>query len=232
MRLTFCFLFSILISACYVPNQTVWQDGATNKTLPRSSSSNTTDIGEMPSKPGACYAKCVMPDETIDHLIDVVPVFKGDDNIQDVVLDTVDYEIQRGGTQWIKKKADRNCRSANPDDCLVWCLVETESIIEEYIIVRDTTQTSQFKMTEIFSKTVEKPGGHIAWVEVVCESDITKNLANEIQSFLANENYYTGNITGILGIETKSALKKYQEENGLPVGNLNFETLEAMDISY
>ncbi|NNE38120.1 MAG: hypothetical protein HKN08_07425, partial [Gammaproteobacteria bacterium] len=27
-------------------------------------------------------------------------------------------------TKWVKRRADRNCLSANPDDCLVWCLVE------------------------------------------------------------------------------------------------------------
>ncbi len=27
-------------------------------------------------------------------------------------------------TMWVKKKVDNNCVSADPDDCLVWCLVE------------------------------------------------------------------------------------------------------------
>jgi len=27
-------------------------------------------------------------------------------------------------TKWVKKKADKNCLSADPNDCLVWCLVE------------------------------------------------------------------------------------------------------------
>ncbi len=34
----------------------------------------------------------------------------------------VDY--QASGTEWVKKKADRNCLSDDPNDCLVWCLVE------------------------------------------------------------------------------------------------------------
>ncbi len=34
----------------------------------------------------------------------------------------VDY--QASGTEWVKKKADRNCFSDDPNDCLVWCLVE------------------------------------------------------------------------------------------------------------
>ncbi len=27
-------------------------------------------------------------------------------------------------TKWVKKKAERNCLSSDPNDCLVWCLVE------------------------------------------------------------------------------------------------------------
>ena len=40
--------------------------------------------------------------------------------------ETVTERIQTAAasTRWEKRKADRNCLSANPDDCLVWCLVE------------------------------------------------------------------------------------------------------------
>ena len=34
-------------------------------------------------------------------------------------------ETKPASTKWVKKRADANCLSANPDDCLVWCLVET-----------------------------------------------------------------------------------------------------------
>jgi len=33
-------------------------------------------------------------------------------------------ETSPATTKWVKKKADRNCLSADPNDCLVWCLVE------------------------------------------------------------------------------------------------------------
>jgi len=33
-------------------------------------------------------------------------------------------ETTAATSRWIRKRADRNCLSANPDDCLVWCLVE------------------------------------------------------------------------------------------------------------
>ena len=33
-------------------------------------------------------------------------------------------EIRSASTKWIREKSDRNCLSADPEDCFVWCLVE------------------------------------------------------------------------------------------------------------
>ena len=37
---------------------------------------------------------------------------------------TEQKEVAPKGTKWVKKRGDQNCLSQNPDDCLVWCLVE------------------------------------------------------------------------------------------------------------
>ena len=37
---------------------------------------------------------------------------------------TETIEISPATTKWTKSKADKNCLSADPNDCLVWCLVE------------------------------------------------------------------------------------------------------------
>ncbi len=42
----------------------------------------------------------------------------------DNVKETETIITQPASTKWVKKKADRNCLSADPNDCLVWCLVE------------------------------------------------------------------------------------------------------------
>ncbi len=33
-------------------------------------------------------------------------------------------EVRPPTTKWVRKKADRDCLSADPDDCFVWCMVE------------------------------------------------------------------------------------------------------------
>lgn len=38
--------------------------------------------------------------------------------------------IKPSSVQWVKKKADRNCQSADPNDCLVWCMVEVPAEVE------------------------------------------------------------------------------------------------------
>jgi len=38
------------------------------------------------------------------------------------VTETV--ELKPSTTKWVKRQADKNCLSADPNDCLVWCLVE------------------------------------------------------------------------------------------------------------
>lgn len=38
---------------------------------------------------------------------------------------TEGVETKPATTKWVKKQADANCLSADPNDCIVWCLVET-----------------------------------------------------------------------------------------------------------
>jgi hypothetical protein len=48
------------------------------------------------------------------------------ENPRDIALtEVIPFENKPADTKWVKKIATENCRSANPDDCLVWCLVNT-----------------------------------------------------------------------------------------------------------
>jgi len=41
-------------------------------------------------------------------------------------------EIRAASTRWVRKKADRDCLGADPEDCFVWCLVETPAQYVEF----------------------------------------------------------------------------------------------------
>jgi len=49
------------------------------------------------------------------------------ENVDEVaIIESIPVEFVPASNQWVKKKADRNCLSADPNDCLVWCLVEVK----------------------------------------------------------------------------------------------------------
>ena len=42
-----------------------------------------------------------------------------------------EIEVQAATKKWVKQKADKNCLSADPEDCLVWCLVDVPAVNEK-----------------------------------------------------------------------------------------------------
>ena len=70
------------------------------------------------------------------------------------------------------------------------------------------------------------------WREVVCGNNITKGLIKNIQNALREKGYDPGEENKSFNAETKAALKIFQEDNRLPVGQLDFETLDSLGIRY
>ncbi|NJN77311.1 MAG: peptidoglycan-binding protein [Saprospiraceae bacterium] len=190
-------------------------------------------------------------------------------------------EIAPATTKWVKRRADKNCLSANPDDCLVWCLVEvpaqyetitktvlktpattkTVEIPAEYQtvtkqVVKNPAQTRQIDIpaeyktvkklvvkTPAQTRTIEIPaeyktvsirkltkkGGFSEWREVLCPKDVDAKIT-QIQIALRDRGYNPGPIDNIFGAQTKAALIKFQKSSGLPVGQLDKETLKALGV--
>lgn len=226
-NLLLCTLLSLTICSCYVPGQIVWQDqGAGPSSRPRTMSD------KMPTKPGSCFARCLMPDMTETKVIDELPLYTGTETDKGVELDSLDVVKSPASTKWIKKKADKNCLSANPEDCLVWCLVEQPAVLESYIYVKDTSATKLFKMTQITSTDIVKPGGYTEWKEVICDNKMSDKLITDVQSFLASEYQLSNITTGEWDAPTRNALKQYQTDKELPIGQLDLETLDSMGVQY
>ena len=70
------------------------------------------------------------------------------------------------------------------------------------------------------------------WREVICNNQVTDYTYRQIQDALRSRGYNPGPSDNVFGSQTKSALTKFQKENGLPVGQLDFETLKALGIKY
>jgi hypothetical protein len=169
-------------------------------------------------------------------------------------------EVAPATTKWVKRRADKNCLSANPDDCLVWCLVEVpakyETITKTVLKTPATTKTveipaeyqtvtKQVVKTPAQTRTIEIPaefktvsirkltkkGGFSEWREVICPKDVTTARITQIQRALRDKGYNPGPIDNIFGAQTKAALIKFQKANGLPVGQLDTETLKALGVN-
>jgi hypothetical protein len=82
----------------------------------------------------------------------------------------------------------------------------------------------------VTKKSVSRKGGFSEWREVVCNDGVTVSLVRQVQRALRERGYDPGPDDNVMGSQTKSALVKFQKDKGLPSGNLNIETLNALGV--
>lgn len=85
------------------------------------------------------------------------------------------------------------------------------------------------RQTVTRKKLVQK-GGFSQWEEAPCEDRMTTAKIRRIQEALKDKGYDPGPIDDVLGAQTKEALKKFQQAEGLPIGGLNLKTLAALGV--
>ena len=172
---------------------------------------------------------------------------------------TEDVLVTPATQQWVKGTADAGCLSANPADCQVMCLKEipavykkvTRKTVKTPATREEVAVPAQYKV--VTKKVVDQParqekievpatykdvtrkelvskGGYSDWREILCADKLTTAKRAEIQKALKANGYDPGAIDNSFGGKTKEALIKYQQDKGLPVGNLNIETLKSLGI--
>ncbi len=188
---------------------------------------NAQPEARMPSEPGKCFAKCLIQDKFLT-ITDSFPIYS---NIENIDYDIELIELHPSCQKWVTKKADKDCESDDPNDCLVWCLIDVEELTKEVKIPINPSLAGELSYEVYESKKLISKGGWTEWREVVCGKDVTKDLVKKVQFALVEKGYLgeTG-INNILGKETKAALVLFQKENELPVGQLDFETLASLGI--
>lgn len=197
------------------------------------SSSGQTKISkkQFVDEHGVCWKECLMPSIYEDE-ITTYNVFTGNESDESVDLEEISIEIKPASTQWVKKKADRNCLSADPNDCLVWCLVESPAETETFTILKDTSQSTNFEVKEIVKKKLIKKGGYVEKQKTICDDKVSADLVMNLQLMLDKQKYETGPPTQTITTLLKSGLYKYQKDNNLPVGILNLQTLDKLGVEY
>lgn len=84
------------------------------------------------------------------------------------------------------------------------------------------TVTNRIKVTDSF----------LEWRSILCETNTNGSIVRNLQRALSVAGHNPGSVDGILGAATLSAVKDYQRQKNLAVGQLTIETLKSLGVSY
>lgn len=103
---------------------------------------------------------------------------------------------------------------------------------EIWEVVKRPKRTTEFEWKTYVETKVRN--GYTKWFEVLCVDKVNTSTITQIQKALREEGYlkYSGTKDKQLDSETKEALKQFQRDFNLPVGNLDLETLAALGVDY
>ncbi|MFC1774509.1 peptidoglycan-binding protein [Pseudomonadota bacterium] len=80
------------------------------------------------------------------------------------------------------------------------------------------------------AKRAKVSGESLEWQQVLCETNMTKDIAIRVQQALKDAGYNIGVVDGIPGGATMRAVDDYQRSKGLPTGGLTIRTLESLGV--
>lgn len=172
---------------------------------------------------------------------------------------TEDIMVSPATQKWVKGVANAGCLSANPADCQVMCLQQVPAVYKKVArkvvktpaykqditvpaevkivpkqVVDQPARQEQIEIPATYKKVIRKvlvrKGGYSEWKEILCADKLTASKIIAIQQALKDKGYEPGPLDDVFGTQTKAALIKYQQDKGLPEGNLNMETLKSLGV--
>ena len=116
--------------------------------------------------------------------------------------------------------------------------VRQEEVPAKYKVVkvRKLMSAAQEKRTEIpaeyksVTKRQKVGDERLEWRQVLCETNMTKDIVTRVQQSLKDAGYNPGSIDGVVGGGTLRAVDNYQREKNLPRGGLTIRTLESLGV--
>jgi hypothetical protein len=168
-------------------------------------------------------------------------------------------EVERPYTTWELNKSDR-CRTDSGQPVRdVFCLVnhaavtktirtehcvkpatcEKITIPAEYETIRRQKMVSPATTRRItipaeydeVQKTLLVCAGHMEWQRVVCEASTNAETANAVKLALATKGFDAGPLNGEIDRPCLAAIEHFQQDSGLGVGYLTYQTMEKLGVS-
>jgi hypothetical protein len=81
------------------------------------------------------------------------------------------------------------------------------------------------------TKTEKVSEGRVEWQPILCQTNLTRELGDDIQTALLHAGHDPGPIDGVIGAQTMAALRSFQQKKGLATGGLTVETLKELGVS-
>lgn len=81
------------------------------------------------------------------------------------------------------------------------------------------------------TKRQQTADGYLEWRSILCDTNATPGVVRSLQSSLKKEGLYNGPIDGVIGSATASAVRAYQQRNGLPTGGITMGTLKKLNVA-
>ena len=161
-----------------------------------------------------------------------LPVYTGDPDDKTVKRKKKKIVIKPSSTKWIKKKVDPNCKPSDYDDCLVWFLQKIPGETVERVIVKKPSKTDKYVMETFTIHEFSYDNDAFVWREVLCADKVTEDIVIQIKETLYELGFLEEFSDEKFDKTFSDALHEFQRENDLPFGNLDFETLDALNIDY
>lgn len=80
------------------------------------------------------------------------------------------------------------------------------------------------------TKRVKVSNERMSWQPILCETNVNAEVVAKIQRALDTKGFDPGDIDGVLGSETLSAVEAYQRSNNLARGGVTMETLKSLEV--
>lgn len=126
-------------------------------------------------------------------------------------------------TRWVVDQPARVVEVTTEDQLTPVAKVET-------VNPEKVEQRTEPAVTRTMNITKYQGEPQIVLRRAVCDSELQSELLGQLQAALSSRGYSLGKIDNLLGQRTIAALADYQADNGLAIGAVTYESLEALGI--